>query len=265
MENIKFPQLPFITREMLDFGSKSIFDLEVVLAADNNLPLDLTGATKEGIFTFRFVPAGALARETFTFRVPGVPLWMSLNDSSAGFERGQVYAKVSLRINTDLVHILASGYVDRSKGLSWPASDYEPSASGIGRHQLLNGTDPAAGAEIDHSLPDNRFLKIRAIGFTLVTDANAADRRVHAQLQFAGVSVGFEFISDTLQVASTTRRYMLTATPAGNLAADDDIIIPIPPDLMIGPSWSFNTETENIQVGDNFGNQVFIVEQWFNI
>ena len=97
---------------------------------------------------------------------------------------------------------------------------------------------------------------------TLVTDANAANRRVHLDIQeVAGGRLDFHSSVD--HAASLSRVYTFVPIGAGlSMADDNDIIVPIAPGIVLGPGGVLATLTTNRQTGDDFGSMVAWVKQW---
>ena len=128
-----------------------------------------------------------------------------------------------------------------------------------------NAANRDAGAEATITVPTSRTWKIHGIFVQLVTDANAADRRVH-----------FEFVNQqgaTLNTfggadhaASLTRDYNVAkwGVIPDNID-DDDILIPLPQDIILASGSIIRTVTTNLQVGDDFGIMVLSTEQYFEL
>lgn len=252
MPDFDIRNLPFLTRKMLSFESAASFSLRVTVQSTDTIPIAVTGATKDGSFTFSIIPTNDRAPQDFDLGISDLPLWVSVLDTETEYERGQLYVIVSLLVNGNPVHQLTAGYVYRQNGITYPAtSNVEPSSS-FGALVMSSSADPAAGAEISYTSPDFTFQKIRGARFTLVTSATVANRRVHVVVTPIG-GPALNFISSVDQPASTTRHYTLAPISGlGTYSDDNDIIIPISPDLVIPGVSTVTTETTNIQVGDNF-------------
>jgi hypothetical protein len=74
--------------------------------------------------------------------------------------------------------VLLQGYVTDTSRLSFPGSPIRSSIEGPGVLRSITGTNPAANAEISETVPTNARWRVHAIRFTLVTDANVANREV---------------------------------------------------------------------------------------
>lgn len=253
MENNQDKALPFITRDMLHFSYASRIQLEVRYVARALGSINIVGATKEGTFNFKFTTALDLYGSQEWFNLPDIPIWVSVIDEGETFKEGEVWIKLSLRINDDLMMSYCSGYVHQFKSLSWPSTQMENPSPFKGTVDVTSSADPAAGAQLTYTMDDGVAFKINAITFTLVTDATAANRIVH--ILFDPKQNGsFECISSVSQTASTTKKYhCIPIGTAGVYTDDNDIIIPIPADLILPGESKIQTTVTNMQAGDNLG------------
>ena len=159
---------------------------------------------------------------------------------------------------------LCSGVVDIRKSISYPVSPQKEMRPDGGQILDFTGTNPAAGSEIDDSVPTGRVWRILAISFSLTTDANAANRRVHVIL-LGPSGVEIDTFSDVDQIASTTRKYSVAAFGAiPDTLDDNDILIPLPADIFLPAGSAVQTLTTNRQAGDDFGTPSILVEQFFS-
>lgn len=130
------------------------------------------------------------------------------------------------------------------------------------RHGALNlatGTNPAAAAEISQTVPTGKWWKLLAIKFTLVADANVANREVDLILD-DGTSAGeFARIGPlSVQTAGLTQHYTYgLGLQMGTIPLTSTAKISPLPDLYLGPGYRFRTTTQNIQAGDDLSAPVF--------
>lgn len=249
----KLPSLPFLVRKMLNFEHGISIQLRLRTRANSSEDLLITGITREGIFKFRHDSQGDGSAVTSTFSLPDIPTMVSVTPRVGNIQPGQTFAVLSLLINGEIIAELASGLVYQGKGLSWPATNNPNSRIGGGFLFQESPAGPAAGAEISVQPDTAEVWRIYGVHFRLVTDANAANRRVHLGFAFGG-DAAIEAFADIDQPESTTREYHCAAW--GTLpsrADDDDILIPIPIDLIIPTGGTIFTSTTNLQVGDQFG------------
>ena len=247
---------------MLEFEHAAAFNISIDLWAYSTNALFLSGFTKEGPFSFKFIPAATNEIETFNFSLPDFPIGLTLQPATTASEKADVYAVVYLRINATRVLQLVRGYCHVQGGMTWPAAIGEDAMPNLGHTRLLTGADPAAGADVTITVPPNKIWVLHGVLFRLVTSATAANRRVHLQIR-PGTGERFQFFSTIDQTASLTRTY--TCAPMGAVTDeldDQDIIIPIANNLTLPEGSVISTSTINMQAADDFGVPEFLVEEY---
>ena len=261
MPPIKDLMLPFLTRDMMRFPDGTTFSLVVQSFSGTANDLTIRGATRNGPFRLRIALNGTYALQTSTFRLPDIPIWITISDDAISQDRGDCYVFVHLAVGDDRMHQLAAGYVFQQRGLSWPMTadvDSNPKRANV---RIDTSSNPAAGAEISHTFAAGLTVKILSVRVQLVTDANVANRRVHMVFKRNGITI-YEAISSVDQAASLTRNYTFSIFGGlGTYSDDNDILVPIPQDLWLNNTGSIVTETTSIQAGDNFGAASIYVEK----
>lgn len=255
--------LPFFTRKDLAFDQRAVFALRVQTKSATTTTIRIRGLTKEGQFVFRHSVSATASTNSTDFRIPDVPIMVSVFDASTDFEQGDCYVAVQLLINGDIVADLVSGWIYQLKGLSWPFHSSGDLIPGRGQFGGFSSSNPAAGSEISFTSPTLRQLRLLALRFTLVTSSTAANRRVHVAIGTAGATV--DCISSVDQTASQTINY--TVAPFGALPTasnDNDILINMPPEMWLDAGDSITTVTTNIQAGDDFGVLSVFAERFFS-
>jgi hypothetical protein len=260
MEN---QNLPFITRKNLSFELTTGFAIRISTRSRRVVTLSIKGGTKEGIFSFEHTTTGTLTYTSSTFQIPDIPLWISVYDLAYGIQLKETYVTVDLIMNGTLVQRLASGHVYINTVLSWPNTNIIPSVPDeIGNVRAIASADPAAGVECSITVPTLVIWRVLAVRVQLVAAAAAASRRVH--LVFTRATTGIiDCFSSVDQIISETKVY--SAYPSqGNLSLtnDNDIIIPIPNNIILREADTITTETFNINAGDNFGVMTALVEEF---
>jgi hypothetical protein len=245
--------LPFINRDQLDFKHGTTFGIEVLSVASVAATFSIVGATRQGPFTLRIDSDSTGMQKLSRFTLPDIPIWLSIYGSATGLVKNSLYVSVALRINGNTLNQLMAGYVYSMLPITWPAitvQDFLPAE--IGKITAHTSSVPAAGAEIAYGPSQHATWHIRALSFTLTTSAAVANRRVHFKIANAAGG-DLEVISSVDHAASLARKYSLMPLGGnGALSDDNDIIIPIPPDIWVQTSGSFATITTNIQAGDQF-------------
>lgn len=249
---------------MLNFGSGQTFSLRIRSISTVAAQLTVRGLTRDGIFTLRHTTTSDLVQQEQIFRMPDIPIFISVVDELGSFVQGECYVTLSLLANNDELYQFSSGLVYVDKGLAWPDNGAMDTMPGHGRFITITGANPAAGAEISVTVPANTIWRLRSLNFTLVTDANAANRRVHVVLTTGGGQI-INCFGTIDQTASLTRLYSVASYGSVPDETDDnDIIIPIPNDVWLTTSSTMTTETTNILAGDNFGAPLIEVERFIN-
>ena len=258
------PDLPFLTRSHLDFEKSATFSLVLTEQGGNGFSLLITGATKSGPFSYKHVMTSSATPVLTTFNLPDVPLFVSVSSADEYLNPGDCYISLALHINQTKCQVLCGGYLNYTRPLTWPVGDIQPSLPSLVSPVQIASSNPAAGSEISMTPALYTAWKLIAFRVRLVTSATVANRRVHFVIRSGSSGTELDFVSSVDQAASTTRDY--TIAPVGALGAysdDNDIIIPIPDDLIINYADTIKTITTNIQAGDNFDAASARVERYF--
>lgn len=256
--------LPFLTRSMLDFDPQALYQLRIKSQSTVAGTLTIRGVSKAGPFTFQHSTAASAAVQTETLGIPDFPILISVLDIAGNFTPGQAHVTLDLLVNGDPIFQLCSGPVFTNKGISFPVGSDLPQRPFGGALRSITGTDRAANTEISETVPDNQVWRLISFNFQLVTDANAANRRVHLNI-FDGDFDILNTFANVNHAASTTRNYSCASLPAMLSGTDDDdILMPIPSNFILRPTWKIRTQTVNLQSGDNFGAPQIYVEQFFD-
>ncbi len=263
-DKIQFPQLPFLTREMLAFGNKTKFELAVRSNQTTQRTIEVRGFTRSGRVNIKHIGTSTTLLTETIHQVGDIPIMLAVAPTALANSHGDLFVSVSLRIDGDISIPLVSGYVTQAKGLSWPGTDLQSLIPG---HGLIVGTQvtaPAAGAEFTHTITANRVLHIFSLTFRFVTDANAANRTIGIIITHDGTSL-IKFAAVASQTASLTRDY--TFSQISGLSPtlfSTAIFSPLPAELWVIGEDTIETETTNIQVGDQFSLISINGDQYFN-
>lgn len=258
--------LPFITRKMLSYEHGTSFDLEVAVIASVVDSVNIIGSTREGIFKFTVSHTGGGTEESTILSIPDIPTFVTAFTTSTALERGEFWAQIFLRANGERIFKLASGYITRQSGLNWPLVQNDFEFAGGGKIRRVTGANPAAGAECADAVTDNQHWILKGYIVTLVTDATAANRRVHLTFQANGSTVTTEVFGLVDQTASQTIKYCFV--PYGHVLDELDnsvIQVPLPPDMHLLSAATIGTSTTNLQAGDNFGSPSILIESFLEL
>lgn len=184
--------------------------------------------------------------------------------SSGSPAHGRIWASVGILRGLDVwasqVQILACGYVTISHGPHWPDGDSESSLQGRGAIRAITGSDPAAGAEVSETVPSGTRWHLTSFGVTLAADGTAANRRPRLKVT-DGSSTLFRIPSQADITASETIR--IDWIDAGAETSDPSHQVALlPVALHLEAGWTIETDTENLQAGDDYGAPVIGVEEW---
>lgn len=195
----------------------------------------------------------------------GFLLNVALRASSGSPRIGQVYGILDVVRGLGAVQtpvgVLWQGYLTDTTPAGWPGVALRASVDGPGVLRSITGTDPAANVEISEAVPTNARWRPLSIRFSLVTDANAANREVALTFD-DGANVYARIPSRFTHVASLTFGYTAALNAAlETVAQDTEKLIRLPPIVMQG-GHRFNTVTTGRQVTDNYGAPQYLVEEW---
>jgi len=256
---------PFLTRKMLTFEHSATFQLRLSVQSTAVTTLLITGATRAGLFTLTHITGATGAEEVELFSLTDAPIWISVINTQEETIEGMVFARVALVINENRLHALVAGYVDLGRPLTWPVTQNERSIGHIGELVTITGADPAAGAEISVTVPDNFYWKIMSVRLTLVTDATAANRRVHLVINNGTIDM-IDILTGTNQTASLTRNHNIYADLTfGSTSEDDDYQASFPANFYLPPGFILKTQTTNLAAGDNYGAPLIYVERFLTL
>lgn len=222
----------------------------------------IRGHATGGPFAEAVVTNATRALSTDDFEIHGLPVSLEIKTTTGGVRRGQLFVRASLLLDGEPVQVLCAGYVTSSRYLSYPPSLVEDPLEGPGYVHLVTGTDPAAGAEVDETVPTNVRWRLISLRLTLVTDATVQNRTVH--VQFTDGTTNYAYIRGPAnQAASETRHYDVYEGAARETAfVGTHIMYPLPERMLLFQGHHIETDTSNLQAGDNWGAPQMLVEEW---
>lgn len=259
----EFPQLPFLTRDMLPFGNKMKLELVVRSQQTSNRTIEVRGITRESKINIKHKGVlGAFLTESIT-QIGDFPIMLAVAPTALSNTHGDIYVSVSIRIDGDISIPLLSGYVTRLKGLSWPNTNLAELVPDKGEIVSIQVPTPSVGTDISFTVAANQILHVLSITFKLVTDATAGDRRATFRATLQGTSL-LLFIASVVQAASLTREYSFN-TIGEILDTTDDIQIfsHLPFNLWLSGGDTLVTQSPNLNAGDQFSNVALNVHRYF--
>lgn len=261
-DEIQYPQLPFLTREMLSFGPQSEFKLRVNTIGNTSVILNLTAFTRSGNYTFQLTTLGGSSPETFDFGISDIPIYCSVTIDDESDDGVLTQATVQLLIDGDIAATLTQGLINVSSSIGWPHVAPLTIPQTHGMVQKVQLIAPAVGEDLDDEVPNNEIWEVHNISMFLTADANAADRTVI--LDIDGEEAGLRRASGTVQTAGEAIQYVFV--PGGTTAevvADTlhEIALPVTP-LIIPAGTALSTAITNKQAGDTLTDILFTVRRW---
>lgn len=262
MPTKEIPVLPFLVRDMLDFEHASTIAIRVTHQATEIGPLTIRGITREGVFTFTTTTQNNVLPISEDFRITDIPVFVSVLGTGTEFVQGQVFVSLSLIINGDRILELCSGLVTVVSGISYPAQATSDQIPGRGNFRVVEGSDPAAGAECTITCPTGVLWHVKSFMVIFTTSATVASRRPHLVFTLGGLAQISAF-SSVDQLLSLSRQYSFAKY--GSIADeidDDDILVSLPEDIWMIPGDTVVTQTVGIQATDNYGSPRIAIEEW---
>ncbi|MCI0557322.1 MAG: hypothetical protein MN733_02425 [Nitrososphaera sp.] len=263
MPPVETTSFPFLTRKMLSFEHNAVFGLRIAVQSSVTSPIVIRGLTREGVFAFQLSPTADSAIVNTNFRIPDIPIALSVVDLAAVLVQGETFVTVSLTINGDVVQQLMSGWVYNQKALSWPVISGDDQRPGGGRLLTITGDNPAAGAECSDTVPSGQIWKIHIARLNLVADATAANRLIHLVLN-DGTTDYADFFTTIAHTASENKFYTFSSAATNSEGSqDNDIAAVFPEFIWLPEAHIIKTETTAIQAGDNYAAPIYMVERFF--
>lgn len=157
---------------------------------------------------------------------------------------------------------LISGYLPVSGQITWPGRKKIHPSEGRGAIVQLDITNPAAGADWVHTVPDRHIIRPLALNYLLTADATVISRLSQLRLRDPSADVIALTQPTLVQTASTVITYSSSINPfilnsIGN-AAD---YVPMP-EIRLPQGFDLGTATQNLQAADQYSAISFTFEEW---
>lgn len=157
---------------------------------------------------------------------------------------------------------LCQGYSSGTMAISWPTGVNTTNVDCVGISRIIQGTTPAAGAEISETVPASAKWRVASIRFSLTTSAAVANRVVNVAFDdgsgfiFAATGVTFN------QTASLTFVYNFAQGYAGVTGAGTPAAVQLPSPMFLPQFFRFRTQTVGIQAADQYTPPIYMIEEW---
>lgn len=186
--------------------------------------------------------------------------------SAGSAKRGQCYVVVGLSRGDGPVtinhQVMTQGYVFNAGNLVWPGGPMEQPTQGLGYVRTYNGTQPAAGAEINEVVPTGARWRLVALRNNLTTAVAVANRKPAIKLVIGALGAAFS-PSPVTQTASLSWAYDTHIGMSSYTAADTtDVVMPIPASILLPAGAVIATATVGIQAADQWAAPNVTIEEW---
>ena len=179
--------------------------------------------------------------------------------------RGVTFARVVLiRAGNSLfssAYVLIGDYVTNFNVVGWPGARQIDPTESTGFSHSIQQANPAAGADWTFTAGTLQRLNVRSFSAQFVASATVATRNIEVIVD-DGANVVWRTSAPAGVTAGQTVQLSATGSnqPTGIVTTDFTVLIP--PGLILAPGWRVRTATANIQVGDQWSNIWFGVEEW---
>lgn len=143
----------------------------------------------------------------------------------------------------------------------WPGNTAKEITDGPGKLRFIQGSTPAAGSEINETVPVSRRWTLLSFLAALSTSAAVANRFPRAQIT-NGANTLYQIGSSFAQVASTVLLYNLAPGNQFYTDTNGDILIPFPTSIQLKSNWKIQTNTVGLQAADQWSSLFYVVQEW---
>lgn len=159
--------------------------------------------------------------------------------------------------------VVCQGYVTNLNRLYGPGAYLSRTTEGRGNFRSVQGSLPAAGADILETVPTGAIWRLVSMNYSLVTGAAVANRLSGFVID-DGSNIVMNLGSQGNAVATNT--YIYNAVNGANLinAAQPPTNWPIPRNFWMPAGYRMRTLTTNIQAADQFSAPNYVVEEFIN-
>jgi len=251
--------LPLV-KDDLNFPKADQPELRVITWSSTGNEIQVGIVTKDNAKSVKITPNSNNTKKLDRIALTDIPTHINVKAVNTSSRRGETYVRIDLDFGRNISANLLEGYVSSTTNLT--LGMHEDSISGKGIFKVITGTNPAANVEITQTVPANRYWVLHSMNYTLVTDANAATRRV--SLNFSnGSSIYLTLVPSISQIESLTQTYNWTAQGDQQGVQDLHTNQILPNTKIVLPAGHIiTTVTSNRQVGDDFGAPLMFVEEF---
>ena len=265
MDELLKKLFPFVTRDMLNFGTSAKLQVRISTQSNNGLPVNVRLVTRDGISEFSHTTQGGGAITSSDFGITDIPIMISVVDPG-GFRQGDCYCTLELLMNGEVVYAFTSGWVYSLKSISWPQSESFNAIPDRGRIKSVASANPTLEEEINLVVPVGRTWRVLSCSAQLATGADVATRTANFVFTLEDSGAERWVTAQVDQITALTRVYQLDhfgAPFTGVLGSR--IYTNMPQDIWLNEGGSISTNTTNLQASDNWGPLTVWIEEYFQV
>jgi hypothetical protein len=226
------------------------------------------GVTRPFLYTLGNPPGTrAATAQVFTLE-EGVLLAVQVYASGALLTRGQCYVRLELMQGVaasalSLGTILAD-YVTSNVPAAYPGAGIRHSLDGPGALRSITQANPAAGADLSITVPANVRWRLWTFRAQFISSAVVATRIPQLQLT-DGTNIVYEAASATQGASQNITNEWSPAGAADRTTSGNAVNNAAGFPLWLAAGWQLKTQTLLIDVGDQWGNIDYVVEEWIDV
>jgi hypothetical protein len=129
---------------------------------------------------------------------------------------------------------------------------------------VLTPADPAAGANLTVTIPNQRLVVVRSLTVTLTTDANVANRLVSVDYLLGTRATAKRNLATVLITASTTAQvfHFDNQHTVSEWNTGTPILVPLQP-IPLPNGWTVQVTVDSKQAGDQLASCLVVVDRYW--
>lgn len=158
---------------------------------------------------------------------------------------------------------LLQGYISTVPRLAWPGSPIASALTPNGRHRVITGSDPAAGAEVSETVPAGARWRLAIFNFGLQASAAAANRLPLLTID-DGATILWQVGANVALTANLLGVYRTAIGATASVIGTQHYTLALPSHLMLLPGYRIRTVTTALDVADNYTAPIYVVEEFLD-
>lgn len=223
--------------------------------------LQIRGMAKEQAILADIVTTTDRALQTTVIDITDTPIFLTARTSARAVKRGQLYIKVSMRVDGVVVALLMAGYVAETHKVTYPGGDFEGSTDGPGFLRSITGTNPAAGAEMLETVPTGAAWRVHSVGISFAADATVISRVSRLSIDDGATEIIRSNLLNPL-VANITYALQFSKESQVAVISQTGANANCALEIKLNAGYRIKTTTSLMQAGDNYGAPQLLVEEW---